>query len=142
VFVQRLIRFVAVEEDVVHPEVLFVFGQLAESDNAEMLQVGQAVLADGRFIEHFAEGRANPLQHGIQDVLLVAEVPVDRAPGYTGGTSNFFQRCPGNAFLHEHALGGIEQGFAGGFRLGFCLSRHDEVFRWCVAPALSRPVRV
>lgn len=36
VFVQCLIRFVVVEEDVVYLEVLFVFGQFVESDNAEM----------------------------------------------------------------------------------------------------------
>src|SRR5690606_34096597 len=90
-FVQSLIRLVAMEQYVVHPEVTLVIDEFSKSHDAHFFQVLKTVAAPAGIVHHLAQWSPYPLEHGIENVLLVAEVPVNRTPGNTGCAGNFLQ---------------------------------------------------
>ena len=54
-----------------------------------------------------------PLAERLEEVFLVAEVPVDGASAQSGRAGDFFERGPGHPALMEHHCGSVEQGMAG-----------------------------
>ena len=89
--VQGLVGFIPVEQNVIHPEVPGIFRQFAQGHDTQFFQVLHAVPAPAGIVYHFTQWCPYPLQHGMKDVLLVTEVPVNGAPGNAGCPGDFFQ---------------------------------------------------
>ena len=70
-----------------------------------------AAAATGR-VEHRLHRHRRPLAHRLEQLGLVAEMPVDRAAGDASGGGHFRERRVRHALRAEHALGRTEQRFA------------------------------
>src|SRR5690606_23305409 len=64
-----------------------------------------------------AERELDPAQHGDEQVALVPEVPVDRAPTVPGAARDRLEGGAREAVLEEGLLGGVEQQLARRLRL-------------------------
>lgn len=66
------------------------------------------------------EGHANPAKHGLEEVCLVPEMPVDGTARHAGVTSDLLKRRTGDPLGEEDLFGGVQQGLPsrGGFGLG------------------------
>ena len=102
-----------------------------ESEDEQVAVLGEALSPDGRdgvevdvveglgslVVEELAEGVerpvVEPIVHRQEQVFLVGEVLVDRAPGEAGRFGDLVERRPVEAAPGEHDLGGVEQGVAG-----------------------------
>lgn len=64
-------------------------------------------------IQAVFEGQRRARHHGVEQVGLVLEVPVDRPSRDPGFARNVLQRGARHALPREQGFGGIEQGLAG-----------------------------
>ena len=132
--------FAFVPGDLQNAQVLGFGSNPTEEVNRQFAQHVQGIRAFPR--QHLGqlglERIEDPLDHGIEKVGLVLEVPVDGSTGHSGGGGDLGQRGPAHAALLEDALRGIEDGVAGLQRLFLGLSHHasplPENFGAIVAP--------
>ncbi|MCY1450623.1 hypothetical protein D9M71_674470 [compost metagenome] len=71
--------------------------------------------------------RTDALEHGLEQVVLVLEMPVDGASADPRGSGDFRQRGTGNALLVKYPLSGIEYLHAGFFGFLFGTSGHSPL---------------
>lgn len=75
-------------------------------------------------LRQFFLGQHEAVEHGLENVDLVLEMPIDRAACYAGRCCDIRQRGAGHAFVVEHTFGCIKDVRPGLFGFLFGASRH------------------
>src|SRR5690606_32775864 len=137
-----------VQQHGVHPlaaRIARKFAQRIQAQGAQGRQgsCGSLLL---HLLDQLVERQAHPHGQRVEDVGLVAEVPVDGAAGHAGMPGDLLERGIGVAALEQHLLGGIEQELAGGARLGACPPGHGDTIsttymRVCMLAKQASPGR-
>ena len=104
-----------VEDDVEHAARAVVGAEPRQRADAERAQRRQRIDAGAaaRAVEHRLHRQRRALAHRVEQVGLVAEVPVDGAARHARRRRDFGERRARHAALAKHALGGVEQRLAG-----------------------------
>ncbi|MNC36213.1 hypothetical protein D3C75_847230 [compost metagenome] len=121
-------QFALVVEDFADPALLWVFHHLAQEvaeDAAHLAQrVGFLGIAGGGADD--LVGVMLAVEHGMEDVGLAGEVPVQGAARNAGIGGDVGHGGVGHALGGEHAFGAVEDLLAGDFGFFFCSAGHRD----------------
>ncbi|KAF1853837.1 hypothetical protein Lal_00007103 [Lupinus albus] len=108
--VMRVGEFAFVEDDVEDAPAALIGGGQGQHIDAAAQELAQRVfhLRAGVFFQHRFHGQAHAFTHGVEQVALVLEMPVDGPARDLSGLGHIGQRGLRDAALMEHLLGRIE----------------------------------
>ncbi len=121
---QFLGEFATLHQDGQDAALLLLRQQRLHGLQAEVVERAQrvAAIAAGQALGELLRRQAYLVEHLVEQVGLVLEVPVDGATGHPGGPGDLFQAGMGHALFQEQFLGGQEDGRTGFFRIFLCAS--------------------
>ena len=98
-----------------HTPGALVCRNFAHGTRNSALQLGQRVLPDilPDLLQRIFHWQCGALHHGVEQIRLVLEMPVNRAPAHPRRLGNVIQGCAGHAFFRKHQLSRIQQPVAG-----------------------------
>ncbi|MDQ7972818.1 MAG: hypothetical protein REJ24_09650 [Rhodocyclaceae bacterium] len=125
---RHLLRvFDLVRSDLEHAPHLRVGGDEPQGRDHALLQHGERIVlrAVGRHAHAVLHGQGHALHHGVEQVGLVLEVPVDGAARGAGLLRDLLQRGLRDALRLKQDLGSIQQAMPGGEGLFLGATNHD-----------------
>ena len=120
-FAQFFGEFAAMQKDGHHASLLLVPAQCADTLKAELTQRPQWLLlgAAAQPLGHLFRRQAHLVEHFVEQVSLVLEMPVHRATRHASVTGDLVEAGVRHALVEKQSLGGGEQGDSGLFGVFF-----------------------